>query len=109
MTRSREIRLEHLIGRRVVDADGRALGRLEEAHAEHREGELVVVEWVLGAGGLLERLGVLATVRALFGWPSARTPQVLDWSELDLSNPERPRRRPTAAPQHGSSRSAAHR
>jgi hypothetical protein len=109
MTRVRELRLERLIGRRVIDTDGRALGRIEEAHAEHRDGELVVVEWVLGAGGLLERLGVLATARALFGWPSVPTPRVLDWSELDLSNPERPQRRPTASPPHGASRSAAHR
>ncbi len=106
MTRVREIRLERLVGRPVIDADGRALGRIQEAHAERRDGELVVVEWVLGAEGLLERLGVLATARALFGWPAAPTPRVMDWSELDLSDHERPRRRSTTVPEHGASQSA---
>jgi hypothetical protein len=97
MTRGREIPLERLVGRRVADADGRALGRIQEVHAERRDGELVVLEWVLGAGGLLERLGLLAMARALFGWPKPPTPEVLAWSELDLSDPERPRHRPGAA------------
>jgi hypothetical protein len=97
MTRGREVPLERLVGRRVIDADGRSLGRIQEAHAERRDGELVVLEWVLGAGGLLERLGLLALARALFGWPAARAPEVLGWTELDLSDPDRPRRRPTAS------------
>ena len=89
--------LERLVGRRVIDGDGRSLGLIQEAHAERRDGELVIPEWVLGTGGLLERLGLLAMTRALFGWPAARAPEVLGWTELDLSDPERPRRRPTAS------------
>jgi hypothetical protein len=107
MRRVREIPLERLLGRRVVDADGRSLGRIQEAHAERRNGEVVVLEWVLGAGGLLERLGLLPAARAQFGWPAARAPQVLGWAELDLSDPARPRRRPITASGLGPTRREA--
>jgi PRC-barrel domain len=109
MTCGREIPLERLLGRRVVDADGRALGRIEEVHAERRDGELVVLEWVLGTGGLVERLGLLPMARALFGWPAPRAPEVLDWTELDLSDLDKPRRRSTVMSGHRPSRPAAHR
>jgi hypothetical protein len=107
MTREREIPLERLLGRRVLDADGRVLGRIEEARAERRDGELIVVEWVLGASGLLERLGLPSTARALFGWPPAREPEVLGWAELDLSDPMQPRRRAATASRIASSRPAS--
>jgi hypothetical protein len=96
MTRDIELPLHRLLGRKVLDADGRSIGRIEEIHVEKRSGELVVTEWVLGAGGLLERLGLVAMARVLLGWPPVRAPEVLGWAELDLTDPERPRRRPGA-------------
>jgi hypothetical protein len=54
----RERHLELLLGRRVQDADGRAIGRIEEFHAE-KEGDYYVVAHVdLGPVALLERLAV---------------------------------------------------
>jgi hypothetical protein len=109
MTRDTELPLHRLLGRPVLDADGRSIGRIEEIHAEPRNGELVVTEWVLGAGGLLERLGLVAMARVLLGWPPVRAPEVLDWAELDLADPERPRRRPGARTEDGHPPTAARR
>ena len=101
MTRDTELPLHQLLGRKVLDADGRSIGRIEEIHAESRNGELVVTEWVLGARGVLERLGVVAMARVLLGWPPVGAPEVLGWAELDLADPERPRRRSGAKTEAG--------
>jgi sporulation protein YlmC with PRC-barrel domain len=55
---SERFQLDLLIGRRVVDAAGRKLGRVDEVRLV-REGEHYVVEGLLiGVNGLAERLGV---------------------------------------------------
>jgi hypothetical protein len=81
------IRLDHLVGRNVLTANNRRFGRLEEFRAERRDGEWVVVAYVIGAIGLLERLGVGA--RMLAGMK--RGGFVARWDQLDLSSPDRPR------------------
>lgn len=84
-----EIRLDRLLGRRVLGRNNRSVGRLEEARADVRRGGPVIADFVIGAAGLLERLGVGA--RLLFGRrPTAR---VARWDQLDISDPERPRLR----------------
>src|SRR5690242_13896212 len=85
---SQEIRLDRLIGRKVVTANNRSLGRLEECRAEQRGGSWLVTEWVIGTAGLLERLGL--GIRMLLGLRSAGG-YVARWDQLDLSNPDRPR------------------
>jgi sporulation protein YlmC with PRC-barrel domain len=87
-----EIRLEHLLGRRVVDGRGRVVGRLEEVHAEREEGEWIVREYVLGLGGLVERLAAGALVASLLGRLAPEPERrVVPWDALDLSDAERPR------------------
>jgi sporulation protein YlmC with PRC-barrel domain len=81
------IRLDRLVGREVLTANNRRLGRLEEFRAERRDGEWVVVAYVIGAAGLLERLGVGA--RMLAG--QKRRGFVARWDQLDLSSPDGPR------------------
>jgi sporulation protein YlmC with PRC-barrel domain len=87
-----EIRLEQLIGRRVVDGRGRVVGRLEEVHAEREEGEWIVREFVLGVGGLVERLAAGDLVASLLGRfaPEPRR-HVVPWDAIDLTDAERPR------------------
>jgi len=85
--KSRELRLDRLLGLQVLAANGRPAGRLEEFRAEVRDGNCVITEYVLGAAGLLERLGVVA--RGVFGLP--RQGYVARWDQLDLKNPEQPR------------------
>lgn len=59
---SRVIALERYIGAAVRDADGEAIGRLHEVRARREGRELVVVGYLVGRAGFLERfsLGELA-------------------------------------------------
>ena len=90
-----EAHVERLLGRQVVDAQGRRVGRIEEIRVERQGPEWVVHSYVLGVDGLLERLAAGSIAVALLG-PLAvrRRRQTLGWDELDLSDPERPRLRP---------------
>jgi sporulation protein YlmC with PRC-barrel domain len=96
--RGRRIRLQRLLGRKVVDTDGRVAGRIEEVRAHVRDGVCVVESFEVGRKGLLERLSIgdvsLAMVRVLgarrgAGARGHRVP----WQQLDLSDPEHPRLR----------------
>jgi hypothetical protein len=82
-----EVRLDRLVGREVYTANHRRLGRLEEFRAERRGTGWVITEYVIGAAGLMERLGL--GVRLVVG---IKRPAgyVARWDQLDLSNPDRP-------------------
>ena len=82
------IRLDRVIGRTIRTANNRKLGRLEECRAERRGDSWVITEWVIGAAGLFERLGV--GVRMILGF-DAGSSFVARWDQVDLSNPDRPR------------------
>jgi hypothetical protein len=82
------VRLDRLIGRNVLTANNRPLGRLEECRVQRRGTTWVVTEWVIGSIGLIERLGVGA--RLILG-PIQRRGYVASWDQLDLTNPDRPR------------------
>ena len=86
--RTRQVRVEDLLGRRVRSRAGEVVGRLEEVRAEREpggDGEHEVTEYLLGPGAMLERLAV---VTRLFG----RHPRklVARWDQLDISRPDRP-------------------
>jgi hypothetical protein len=85
--RVHELRLDRLLGRRVFARNAQSVGRIEEVRVERRGSGWIVTEVVIGAGGLLERLGV--GVRLLFG-PRTRG-RVARWDQLDMTDPERPR------------------
>jgi hypothetical protein len=82
-----EIRLDRLLGRRVLTKNNRPVGRLEEFRADVRGGSWVIHEYVIGKVGLLERLHVGVTL--LFG--SKRGGYIARWDQLDITDPERPR------------------
>jgi len=86
--RVRTLRLDRLIGRKVLAANNQSIGRLEECRAERRGGSWVVTAWVIGSAGLLERLGLGA--RLILGVAPAKG-YVARWDQLDLTNPDRPR------------------
>jgi hypothetical protein len=89
-----EIRLEDLFGRTVRNADGRAIGRIEEARVEPDGDDYVVTHFLVGRLERLHRivafLGELPTLRAL-GLGHARDLRPFPWHWFDLSDPERPR------------------
>jgi hypothetical protein len=82
-----ELRIDRLLGRQVLAANGRPAGRLEEFRADVRDGNCVITEYVIGSAGLFERLGVAA--RALFGLPQHG--YVARWDQIDFSSVETPR------------------
>jgi sporulation protein YlmC with PRC-barrel domain len=96
MSRSRnEVKLELLLGRRVVDADGVRVGRIEEVLAEREGDELLVTEFHVGTYGLFERLSLLhvgtGLLRFLGGRAKSPNPHRIPWEKMDLGDPEHPR------------------
>jgi len=79
------IRLEDLIGRRVVAANGRHVGHVAEVRSEHHDGEHQIMQYLLGTGALLERWSLAGS---LFG---RRKKLVAQWNQLDISDPRKPR------------------
>src|SRR5436190_24387928 len=82
-----DVRLDRLVGREVYTADDRRLGRLEELRVERRATAWVITEYLIGAAGLLERLGL--GLGLIVGMKRA-SGYVARWDQLDLSNPDRP-------------------
>jgi sporulation protein YlmC with PRC-barrel domain len=93
-TARREIHLELLLSKPVIDSTGRPVGRIEEVRAAQQGDEWVIQEYLLGPAALLERLSawtlglVILRVLGAHKLPgSYRVP----WDRLDLSNVDRPR------------------
>jgi hypothetical protein len=82
------LRLDRLIGRQVLTANNRSLGRLEECRVARRGSSWVLTEWLIGPAGLFERLGLGA--RVVLGIAHGGS-FVARWDQLDLANPDRPR------------------
>ena len=95
---TRTVRLEELVNRKVVDADGTHLGRLEEMRSEVAiEGDraqYVVREFHVGRYAIAEALAGGMFARALLRLVGGRAGYqrfVIPWEEMDLSDPGRPR------------------
>lgn len=96
MSRSKnEVKLELLLGRRVVDTDGVRVGSIEEVLAEREGDELLVTEFHVGTYGLFERLSIFhigaGLLRYLGGHAMSARPHRIPWEKIDLSDPEHPR------------------
>lgn len=90
--RRTEVHVEQLLGKRVRDAEGRVLGRLEEFHVEHQDGEDVVTEFLIGPAALFQRISGFATQLPYFRLiPLPRREYCVPWKLMDLSDPEAPR------------------
>jgi hypothetical protein len=81
------IRAEHLLNRRVRAKNGRVIGRIQELRVDHRDDRYEVMEYVLGAGGMLERLAIIN--RRLWGLRVQAL--VARWDQIDLTDADRPR------------------
>lgn len=92
---SAEIHIELLIGRRVVDINGKNVGRIEEFLAEEKGEDLVVTEVLVGTYGFLQRLSIYHFGFGLLRYLGARgrtaKPRRIGWQFLDVSDPEKPR------------------
>jgi sporulation protein YlmC with PRC-barrel domain len=88
-----ELRLESLIGRCVVDVAGDRVGKIEEVRAERQADEWVIVEYLVGAAALAERLSAWSVATKLLELLGARNRHQgyrIPWDKLDLSDPDRP-------------------
>jgi hypothetical protein len=84
----RERRVELLVGCRVFDRAGHAVGRIEEMQVEKEGNHHVVSAFDLGPLALLERL----SVRHLgVGWPGRPHGYRARWDQIDLEDERRPR------------------
>ena len=94
---TRRIRADLLVGRKVRDAGGRVVGRIEEMRAEvvaPGAGDYVVSEFVLGTGGAIEKIMGRQLAALLRRWMGlAPRERVVSWRELDLSDAAAPRLR----------------
>ena len=88
MTR-RQIYLDELLGRKVLDVAGKSAGRIEELIAHKKDGRYVVEEFLLGPGGFASRLSMASFTRHLY---RSRL-QSVPWDKLDISDPRHPRLR----------------
>ncbi|HEY2829565.1 MAG TPA: PRC-barrel domain-containing protein [Thermoanaerobaculia bacterium] len=82
----RELHVELLTGCKVVDRNGKKIGRIEEIIAEYRGQELIVREVHVGRRGFAERFSLRGMSR-LRDAPPAK----LRWEDLDFTDPEHPR------------------
>jgi sporulation protein YlmC with PRC-barrel domain len=93
-----QIHLELLLSKRVLDATGQPVGRIEEVRGEPQGDEAVVKAYLLGPYGLLERLSAWVvgnTVLRLFWARKVGSRYHVPWDAMDLTDPEQPRLRCT--------------
>jgi sporulation protein YlmC with PRC-barrel domain len=90
-----EVKLELLLGRRVVDINGARAGRIEEVLADRDGDELLVTHYLVGRYGLFERFSILHVGVGLLRYLGSRAhsahPHRIPWDKMDLSDPEHPR------------------
>jgi len=90
-----EVKLELLLGRRVVDVHGERVGRIEEVLADRDGDELLVTHYLVGRYGLFERLSLhhigIGLLRYLGSRAQSAHRHRIPWDKMDLSNPEQPR------------------
>ena len=89
-----EVRVERLLGKWVVDSEGRKVGRVEELLAADQDGECRVLEYHVGRYGKLESIGAMGRLGgALARLISNRSHEghAVRWDRMDLSDPAHPR------------------
>lgn len=87
----RELRLDALVGRRVVDPDGKPVGPLEEITVEQHDGVAVVVEYRIGAPAAIERFAGSGLGGSLLFHLRVPRGYRVPWDRLDLADPAHPR------------------
>lgn len=94
-TKKNEVKLELLLGRRVVDINGQRVGRIEEVLADREGDELLVTHYLIGRYGLFERFSTyhvgIGVLRYLGSRAQSANPHRIPWDKMDLSDAEHPR------------------
>ena len=89
----KEIKVELLIGKQVIDSDGRKVGRIHEIRAERGEESCPVEAYYVGTRAMLIRVAQWAVPQQMSSYLESRIlkPFRINWDQMDLSDPERPR------------------
>ena len=85
---SRVIALERYVGARVRDADDRPIGRLHEVRVRREGSELVVLGYLVGRAGLLERFSLGQLVREVAFVVGFRRPHgyFVPWDAMEFTD-----------------------
>lgn len=90
-----DVKLELLLGRRVVDINGQRVGRIEEVLADRDGDELLVTHYLVGRYGLFERFSIyhvgIGLLRYLGSRAQSGNPHRIPWEKMDLNDAEHPR------------------
>jgi hypothetical protein len=88
-----EINAELLIGRKVRDANGDKVGRIEELRVKQDEKACLVEAYLVGTSALIDRLSAWSLVRPINKVLRGRVISVYEvpWDEMDLTDPEHPK------------------
>lgn len=91
-----EIHLELLLSTQVLDLAGKPIGRIQEIRAEKQGDRWTVLEYLVGAKAVIERLSawtIGVRIIQLFGARSStiNNGYIIPWDKLDLTDPEKPR------------------
>jgi sporulation protein YlmC with PRC-barrel domain len=81
--------MDRLVGRPVVDRDGKLVGRIHELRADVTGDDWTITHFLVGVGGLLERLGVVLTLMV----GGKGSPYVVPVDQVDLSDSRQARLR----------------
>jgi sporulation protein YlmC with PRC-barrel domain len=93
---TREIHLELLLGKPVLDSTGKTVGRIEEVRAQQQGQEWIVQEYLIGYAAALERLSAWTIglgILHLLGAHKIHGGYTVPWDKLDLTDPNKPRLR----------------
>jgi sporulation protein YlmC with PRC-barrel domain len=102
MTATVSLRLERLLGRRLLDAFGHEVGCIEDVVAEPAGDEYLVTHVVVTSSNRLARLmGFAHQIPTLRAFGLGRRPRIrrIPWTWLDLSDPSCPRLLPSVVDQ----------
>ena len=90
----KEHQLYEMLGKRVVDSEGKHIGHLEEIEAERGDASCPITAYIVEHRGLLDRVSSWALTSSLqekLSHPASRRPYRIAWNQMDMSNPARPR------------------
>lgn len=82
---------ERMVGRKVLDPEGKKVGRIVAVRVDWEGKDCVVRDYLLGTAALRKRLGLSAKV--FLGMKLKHEPRSISWDLMDISDPERPRLR----------------
>ena len=90
----RRIQLREILGKKVTDPNGVAVGHLEEVEAERGEKECVIQAYIVEHRGLLDRVSswaLTSSMQKALQRNREKRPFRLPWDQMDLADPHHPR------------------